>query len=105
MEKFITFRLKHWLWSFPRPPYISNVAQLRPLILLLVFSSVFFEPLLSPAPWATRFGVPIVEAAEITYVYDDLSRLRAVVDPVSDTAVYNYDSVGNLVLFHVKAHP
>ena len=35
-------------------------------------------------------------AADISYVYDDLGRLRAVIDPASDTAIYAYDSVGNL---------
>lgn len=35
-------------------------------------------------------------AADISYVYDDASRLRAVIDPASDTAIYAYDSVGNL---------
>src|SRR5205823_2883843 len=33
----------------------------------------------------------------IVYIYDKLSRLKAVVDPASDTAVYNYDAVGNLL--------
>ena len=32
-----------------------------------------------------------------TYIYDDLGRLRAVVDPGGDTAVYSYDAVGNLL--------
>lgn len=35
-------------------------------------------------------------AADISYVYDDAGRLRAVIDPASDTAVYGYDAVGNL---------
>ncbi len=35
-------------------------------------------------------------AADISYVYDDAGRLRAVIDPSSDTAIYAYDSVGNL---------
>lgn len=35
-------------------------------------------------------------AAGISYVYDDAGRLRAVIDPASDTAVYAYDAVGNL---------
>lgn len=29
-------------------------------------------------------------AADISYVYDDVGRLRAVIDPASDTAVYAY---------------
>jgi YD repeat-containing protein len=36
-------------------------------------------------------------AAEISYIYDELGRLKAVVDPATDTAVYNYDAVGNLL--------
>ena len=35
-------------------------------------------------------------AADISYVYDDAGRLLAVIDPASDTAIYAYDSVGNL---------
>jgi YD repeat-containing protein len=35
-------------------------------------------------------------AADISYVYDDAGRLMAVIDPASDTAIYAYDSVGNL---------
>jgi YD repeat-containing protein len=35
-------------------------------------------------------------AADISYVYDNAGRLRAVIDPASDTAIYAYDSVGNL---------
>jgi len=35
-------------------------------------------------------------AADVSYVYDDAGRLRAVIDPASDTAVYAYDAVGNL---------
>ena len=35
-------------------------------------------------------------AADISYVYDNLGRVLAVIDPVSDTAIYAYDAVGNL---------
>ena len=35
-------------------------------------------------------------SADISYVYDDAGRLRAVIDPATDTAVYAYDAVGNL---------
>lgn len=35
-------------------------------------------------------------AADINYVYDDAGRLRAVIDPASDMAIYAYDAVGNL---------
>lgn len=35
-------------------------------------------------------------AGDISYVYDNLGRLLAVIDPASDTAVYQYDAVGNL---------
>jgi YD repeat-containing protein len=39
---------------------------------------------------------PPPAAADISYVYDDAGRLRAVIDPATDTAIYAYDSVGNL---------
>lgn len=35
-------------------------------------------------------------AADISYVYDQAGRLLAVIDPATDTAIYAYDSVGNL---------
>ncbi len=35
-------------------------------------------------------------AADISYVYDEAGRLRAVIDPAANTAVYAYDAVGNL---------
>jgi len=36
------------------------------------------------------------QAVDISYVYDNLGRLLAVIDPASDTAIYAYDAVGNL---------
>jgi len=54
--------------------------------------------------------VSIQEGAEaqqppgpITYIHDELGRLRAVVDPASDTATYAYDAVGNIL--SVSRHP
>src|SRR5687767_15872103 len=49
------------------------------------------------ADWVMLPGIDSAGAAAISYVYDDLGRLRAVIDPGTDTAVYNYDSVGNLL--------
>lgn len=42
-------------------------------------------------------GVRAVSATDITYVYDDLGRLIAVIDLAGDTAVYTYDAVGNVL--------
>jgi YD repeat-containing protein len=42
-------------------------------------------------------GVAFTVKPPIGYIYDALGRLRAVIDPSSDTAVYNYDAVGNLL--------
>lgn len=36
-------------------------------------------------------------AGDISYVYDNLGRLMAVIDPATDTAIYSYDAVGNLL--------
>ena len=36
-------------------------------------------------------------SSTISYVYDDLGRLKAVTDPASDTAIYSYDAVGNVL--------
>ena len=43
------------------------------------------------------FLVADVEADAPAYVYDDAGRLTAVIDPTGDTAIYNYDAVGNLL--------
>jgi YD repeat-containing protein len=39
----------------------------------------------------------------ITYIYDDLGRLKAVVDPVGDTGAYAYDAVGNMLSVEGKS--
>lgn len=36
-------------------------------------------------------------AAEVSYIYDEVGRLKAGVDPAGDMALYSYDAVGNLV--------
>ncbi|MCC6140171.1 MAG: RHS repeat protein [Nitrospira sp.] len=36
-------------------------------------------------------------AGDISYIYDNLGRLMAVIDPATDTAIYSYDAVGNLL--------
>ncbi|MCS6305126.1 MAG: RHS repeat protein [Nitrospira sp.] len=54
-----------------------------------------------PPPQATvalifaLIGVISSTAADISYVYDDAGRLRAVIDPATNTAVSAYDAVGN----------
>ncbi len=37
--------------------------------------------------------------ADITYIYDELGRLRALIDPfqTDGTAIYTYDAVGNIL--------
>jgi len=36
-------------------------------------------------------------AAGIVYIYDELQRLKSVIDPVGEAATYGYDAVGNLL--------
>jgi YD repeat-containing protein len=38
-----------------------------------------------------------VSAQTVRYIYDELGRLVAVIDPNGDAAIYNYDAVGNLL--------
>ena len=57
-------------------------AEVVSLLLLLAFLCV------PPAP---------LSGATISYVYDPLGRLLAVIDPASNTAIYSYDAVGNLI--------
>jgi len=42
-------------------------------------------------------GVNFSITIPISYVYDSLGRLIAVINPAGDTAVYNYDAVGNVL--------
>ncbi len=44
-------------------------------------------------------GTPALAAADITYIYDELGRLRAVIDPsqTDGTAIYTYDAAGNIL--------
>ena len=41
--------------------------------------------------------VTTLRGADVKYIYDELSRLRAVIDTAGETAIYSYDSVGNLL--------
>ena len=43
------------------------------------------------------FSVPLVEAGEARYVYDDLGRLHQVIDEHGDVATYISDAVGNIL--------
>ena len=48
----------------------------------------------------TTVNFSLTDAANnnpVKYVYDDLGRLAATIDPAGDTARFNYDSVGNLL--------
>jgi len=49
-----------------------------------------------------NFSLQASTAVPITYVYDALGRLVGVINPSGDTAVYNYDAVGNL--FSISRH-
>ena len=46
--------------------------------------------------WLCLSPIVPLAAADISYVYDNVGRLLAVIDPATDTAVYAYDAVGNL---------
>jgi YD repeat-containing protein len=47
--------------------------------------------------WVTILAPQPARAQSIQYMYDELGRLIAVVDPGGDTAVYHYDAVGNVL--------
>ena len=61
--------------------------RLRPLAMVLA-------PLLLLFVSFSTFGTL---ANDVIYVYDELGRLVAVIDPLGDTATYSYDSVGNIL--------
>ena len=39
----------------------------------------------------------VTPSAGIVYIYDELQRLKSVIDPVGEAATYTYDAVGNLL--------
>lgn len=43
------------------------------------------------------YSISSAQTGGITYVYDELGRLVAVIDPSGDTAKYTYDATGNLL--------
>jgi len=74
------------------PPIASAVwrkthnSSVRPAAVLgLIAVAILFVP-----------ALPVV-AAPVSYIYDDLGRLIAVIDEASETAIYEYDAVGNLL--------
>ena len=46
---------------------------------------------------AALFAASAAPAATVQYVYDDLGRLVAVIDPTGQTTTYTYDAAGNLL--------
>ncbi len=66
---------------------------LRPLL-----GAVLLVVLLALGGRSTRhFRAEAQTGSGISYVYDDLGRLVAVIDPANGTAVYSYDAVGNIL--------
>jgi RHS repeat-associated protein len=50
-----------------------------------------------PAGFEAQPAVAASQSNPITYVHDELGRLRAVIDPTAGAAVYSYDAAGNLL--------
>jgi YD repeat-containing protein len=79
-------------WHSPTLTVVPRVALVTGLI---VWLSIGGLPL--PRAFVGQPGVPAAHAADVSYVYDSLGRLLAVVDSSGDTATYAYDSTGNLL--------
>lgn len=62
----------------------SEVARKKTLLVLFLL-------------WSLLFSTFLPAQGPISYVYDDLGRLVAVIDPVAGAAIYEYDPVGNLL--------
>jgi YD repeat-containing protein len=78
-------------WRSPTLPVVPRVAL---VIGLLVWLSIGLP--LNRA-FVGQPSVPAGHAADISYVYDGLGRLLAVVDSSGDAVTYAYDSTGNLL--------
>ena len=61
----------------------SLIRLLRAALLLLIISA---------APWPAAAQQPTTTR----YVYDDNGRLRAVITPTGEAAIYDYDPAGNI---------
>src|SRR5712692_5210727 len=77
---------------------IRPSSLLRVVLLLACVSLAAVAYPLHPPGLGSGFGTAHAQAGpgEIGYIYDELNRLLAVVDPGADTAVYTYDPVGNI---------
>ena len=79
-------------WYSPTLTVVPRVALVTGL---LVWLSIGGFPL--NRAFVVQASVPAAHAADVSYVYDGLGRLLAVVDSSGDTVTYAYDSTGNLL--------
>jgi len=79
-------------WHSPTLTVVPRVALVTGL---LVWLSIGGLPL--NRAFVEQPSVPAAHAADVSYVYDSLGRLLAVIDSIGDTATYAYDSTGNLL--------
>ncbi len=75
-------------WPFPNRSW-GRCPSFRFLTLLAVF--------LGTLGLFVDLGEQDTHAADVSYIYDEIGRLKAVVDPAGNTALYTYDAVGNLL--------
>jgi YD repeat-containing protein len=78
-----------------RSPTLTVVPRVALVTGLLVWLSLGGLPL--NRAFVGQPSVPAAHAADVSYVYDSLGRLLAVVDSSGDTVTYAYDSTGNLL--------
>ncbi len=69
----------------------------RPKTRVVVGKSLARFPVIAIFLYAAFLGAAAASAGNVTYVYDELGRLIAVVDPAGNAAQYHYDAVGNLL--------
>jgi YD repeat-containing protein len=81
-------------------PIAEHPVRLRFLNICHWIIGFAFALLLSAIPADTRAG-----AGPVTYAYDELGRLIAVVDGAGSAAQYSYDAVGNLTAITIPSAP
>jgi YD repeat-containing protein len=72
---------------------VGELLSLAPARVIAGRLAMWFGVLLALA----SIGISSIQAATVQYIYDEVGRLIAIVDPAGETTQYSYDDVGNIL--------